>query len=79
MNVRLAMTQLSKLLLKTRLLQQKANCLILALVQTLGCSVQALQATGAVAFADLQAVRDTKHQNIQPRAQVLKFLISVLL
>lgn len=72
-NVKLAATQLSKLLLKARFLQQKAICLILALIQTLGCFVQALQATGAVAFAYLQAVRDTKYQNIQPSAQFLIF------
>lgn len=69
--------QLPKLLLKARSLQQKANCLFLALIQTLGCSVKALQAAGAVAFADLQAVRDTKYQNIQTGAQVLTFLLSL--
>lgn len=33
--------------------------------------MQAPQATGAVAFEDFQAVRDTKHQNIQVDAQDL--------
>jgi len=76
------MTQPSTLLLKqiltlAKALQLKANCLLLTLVQTQGCSVRALQATAAVAFADLQAVRDTKHQNIQTGAQVLTFILSL--
>lgn len=47
------------------------------LVRTWGRSVQALKAAGAVAFADLQAVEDTKYQHIQTGAQVLTFILSL--
>lgn len=58
-----------------KVLKPKANCL--KLIQTQGCSVWALRAAGAVAFADLQAVGDTKYQHIQTDAQVLTFISSL--
>lgn len=49
-----------------------------SLYKTQGCSVRALQAAGAAVFADLQAIRDTNHQNIQTSAQVLMLRLTCL-